>query len=435
MSVAGSEVGGRRPRRRKRATAWLTLSNIGFNVFGLATGPLLARALGPEGRGTLAAILVPLHLAPQVLGIGLPAYALWYVARTGRTRQIATTLAAIAAAIGVAALPLIPVVASLLARDRSLVYGFLVAGLCVTPVFVMINVLISSAVALERVGILVATRLLAPALTLILLIALWSADQLTVTTAALASLGSQLLVLVPAGLVLRGGGPWGFARDLVAPAVNFGVRAWPGTLGALAAARLDQLLMIPLVDERDLGFYVVAYTLSTGPAVVATAYQYTISPHVARGEDAAIAAGSRVLTPILLGCAGGLAVATPVLLPLLFGTSFAAAVPLALILLAASVPGQLSAFLGQMLAASGRPALFTKSHGVAFAVTLPGLLIALPLAGVQGAAWVSLAAYTAQLVYTLRHVMRIFGGNLTHYLLPSASDLRRVASRWPRSRG
>jgi O-antigen/teichoic acid export membrane protein len=432
LSVAGSEVGDRRPRRSKRAATWLTLSNIGFNVFGLATGPLLARALGPEGRGTLAAILVPLQLAPHVLGIGLPTYALWYVAQRGRTRQVATTLAVIVAVLGVAALPLIPVAAGLLAQDRSLVYGFLVGGLCATPLFVMINVLISSAVALERVGILVATRLLGPALTLVLLIALWAADRVTVTTAALANLGSQLLVLAPAALVLGGGGAWAFKRDLVKPAMRFGIRAWPGTLGALAAARLDQLLMIPLVDERDLGLYVVAYTLSTGPAVVATAYQYTISPRVARGEQAAIAAGSRLLTPILVVFAGGLAIVTPVLLPLLFGGSFAAAVPLALILLAASVPGQLSAYLGQMMAAAGRPGLFTKSHGVAFAVTLVGLVIALPLAGVYGAAWVSLAAYTAQLAYTLRHVMRIFGGDLRHYLLPRASDLRGI-TRSPHS--
>jgi len=69
------------PRANRVATrlagvvAVLTVARVLGSASGFITGPLQARALGAAGRGDLQAILVPLSLAPAVLGFGISGYA------------------------------------------------------------------------------------------------------------------------------------------------------------------------------------------------------------------------------------------------------------------------------------------------------------------------------------------------------------------------
>jgi O-antigen/teichoic acid export membrane protein len=53
----------------------LVLSSFAYLVVPLSalmTGPLLARSLGPEGRGLMAALLAPLALANVLFTFGVP---------------------------------------------------------------------------------------------------------------------------------------------------------------------------------------------------------------------------------------------------------------------------------------------------------------------------------------------------------------------------
>jgi O-antigen/teichoic acid export membrane protein len=61
--------------RLSSIVARLSIANVVITVLGFVTGPLQARALGPTGRGELAAIVVPFVLAPQILGLALGGYA------------------------------------------------------------------------------------------------------------------------------------------------------------------------------------------------------------------------------------------------------------------------------------------------------------------------------------------------------------------------
>ncbi len=417
-----------------RPALWLAGGNLAFNLIGLLTGPILARALGPAGRGTLAAILVPLFIASWAAAIGLPTFARRSAAREGRPQTLAATLAVIAVASSlvffVAGLALAPT----LADGRDVVYDLLVAGLALLPLFVIANILVSVLGGLEQWRYYLAAQLLPPASTLIALIVLWAAGQLTVTTAAVTTLGSVLLVYLPAALVLRGRGAFRFELPLARRAMAFGFKAWPGDLGLLANARLDQLIMIPLVNPADLGFYVVAWTVSTGPTVLGRALAWAVTPTVARGDTAIVFTASRVLVPTVLISTGLIAAVTPVLIPLVFGEDFDKAVGLALILLCASVPYQGRILLGEALSASGRPGLYTGGELIAVAVTVPGLLLLLPSLGVYAAALVSVAAYFTQYAFVLWAARRHFGGSYAELLVLRRADIRTVAAAVSRRR-
>jgi O-antigen/teichoic acid export membrane protein len=406
----------------------LVTGNLAFNLFGLVTGPVLARALGPAGRGTLAAILVPLFIASWVAALGLPAFARRSAAREGRPRALVATLGVIAVASGLIAFLAAPAVASTLAEGRDVVHDLLLAGFALLPLFVAANVLVSVLAGLEQWRLYLAAQLLPPVATLIGLIALWAVGQLTVTTAAITSLGGLLLVFLPAGFALRGAGAFRFELPLARRALAFGIRAWPGQLGSLANARLDQLLMIPLVDPADLGFYVVAWTVATGPAVLGRAFAWAVGPRVARGDTRIVLTACRILMPAVVISSALLAAVTPVLLPLVFGHDFEQSVGLAWILLCASVPWQGAILLGEALSASGRPGLFTIGQMTALAVTVAGLLALLPVLGVYGAAFTSLAAYLTQFGFVLWAARRHFAESYLDLLVPRRADLRTVSN-------
>lgn len=411
---------------------WLVAGNLAFNLLGLLTGPILARALGPAGRGTLAAILVPLFIASWVAALGLPAFARRSAARDGRPRTLVATLGVIAVASGLIAFLAAPTIASTLAEGRDVVHDLLLAGLALLPLFIGANILVSVLAGLEQWRYFLAAQLLPPAATLIGLLLLWGTGQLTVTTAAITSLAGLLLVFLPAALALRGRGAFRFELPLARRALAFGIRAWPGQMGSLANARLDQLLMIPLVDPADLGFYVVAWTVSSGPTVLGRAFAWAVVPRVARGDTRIVLTGCRILLPAVLISTALIAAVTPVILPLLFGHDFEQAVGLAWILLCASVPLQGGILLGEALSASGRPGLYTTGQLIALAVTVPGLLVLLPVLGVYGAALVSVAAYLAEFGFLLWAARRHFAGSYFDLLVPRRADLRTVAAVLPR---
>lgn len=411
---------------------WLVAGNLAFNLLGLATGPILARSLGPAGRGTLTAIVVPLFLASWVAALGLPSFARYSAARDGRPRVLTVTLGVLSIICGVAAFAAAPAIASTFAEGRQVVHDLLLVGLGLLPLLIFGNVMMSLVAGLELWRITVAAQLLPPVATLVALLALWGAGRLTIATAAAVSIAGQMLVFLPAAVAIgRARGAFRFEQALARQALAFGLRAWPGQLSSLANARLDQLLMIPLVDPADLGLYVVAFTVSTGPAVLGRGLAWALGPRVSRGEAELVFTGCRLLVPLVLAGTAAIAAVTPFVLPLLFGRAFEPAVPLALILLASAIPYQGAIFLGEALSASGRPGQYAMGHIIAFAVTLPGLLLLLPVMGVYGAAIVSVAAYLAQFLYVLVVAHRHFGGSYSDLLIPRRADLSMLKSAMP----
>src|SRR4051794_37698844 len=84
-----SEPGSEDPSRRLPSVVRrLSITNALPLAVGLITGPLQARALGASGRGDLAAILVPVGLAPLLLSLGLGQYAGVNAARRARLGPI-----------------------------------------------------------------------------------------------------------------------------------------------------------------------------------------------------------------------------------------------------------------------------------------------------------------------------------------------------------
>lgn len=406
-----------------RLVGGLSLVNILVSLSGIVTGPLQARALGPTGRGTLAAILVPVTLAPVIAGLGLGSFAIRDAARGRPVPVLVGTLGVpLLVVSGVVMLGATPL-AHLIAGDRAVVFRYVRLGLFLMPFSLTSSVVLGIAVGLERWRMLIVCRLVAPTIWTVGVVVLYATDRLTVSSAAILTFvgaGAASLPMIP---LLRLGRPR-FDREVLREALPFGAKAWLGGLSAVANVNLDQLLMIRLVSARELGLYAIAVTVATAfTTVVVGALSYVIAPRIAAGDRDVAARATRMTLASSAVVAAGLALPMPLLLRIGFGEPFDAATAMTRVALVASVPLAAAFILGTALVNGGHPGVSAKADLFALLITVPGLAVFLPLFGGVGAASVSLCAYTAAFAVLLVAARRRFDLRIRELVVPRAADL------------
>ncbi len=426
-------LGGRpQPRSLTRIIGGFSAINALFMVAGIVSGPLQARALGPSGRGALAAITVPLTIAPLLIGLGLGAYASRISARGAQLAVVIGTTGTLLVGIGAVVAGLSGQLASLFSGGRETVYLYLVIGFALMPFSLFTYLLWSVNQGLERWRPIAINRLMPPLLGTAVLVVLFVLNRLTVGTAAVIFLGTSIAAQVPLFGVMRGMSRPVFDRQVAREALTFGLPAWVALLGGYANLRLDQLLMIRLTSSKELGFYAVATTLASFSFILTASLQTVIVARTARGDQELAQRATR-LTMVVVGAATVVAAAlTPIVLPALFGQDFQPAVSMALILLAAGVPFAGAQVLAAVLTAWGNPRAPANAQLGALVITVPGLLLLIPPLGGRGAALVSLGAYSVSFVVQVFAARRIIGGGFRAYLAPVPSDVRWVRERFLR---
>lgn len=399
--------------------------NASVVVVGIITGPLQARALGPSGRGDLAAVLTPLGVLPTLASLGLGSYAIRAAARGERPGTVMGSLFPVMLLLSLLIAGAAPFIADLLAGDRDRVNLLITLGLILFPIGMLSTMLVDVATGLEEWGPVTTTRLIPPLLQLIAIPVLFVTGHLTVTTAACIGMVAAPMLIVPVVPILRRSLPLKFKLDVLRAGISFGLRAWIGGLSKLMNARLDQLLMIRLVPSSELGLYAVAVTISTffvGPVV--GAITTAALPRMSRGDQQLSLRLTRMTLAGAAVAAATIGAMSPVVLHVLFGPPFVAALPMVALLLVAGIPVAGAQVLSTALSGHGRPGISTLGQLLGLAITIPGLLVVLgPLGGV-GAAFVSVVAYTANFLFVLVFAKREFGGRWRHYLLVDRADVR-----------
>jgi O-antigen/teichoic acid export membrane protein len=388
------------------------------------TSPLQARALGPTGRGELAAVAVVITLAPPVLDLGLGAFVARETARgTDRGALLGTmlTLGALFSLIGVAAaVPL----GHLIGHGREVVTYYVELALWLSPVYVLFQTLNLVAVAERRWGLVNRLRLAPPTMTAFAVVTLFAAGHLTVSAAIIVVMGSGLLSslqLIPILWRTRG---WCIRGRLIKPGVHYGLRSWVGTILAQGNGSLDQVLMTGLTSGRQLGLYAVATTVSSvSLPLVAGPLAAVRFADVAAGDHRAVASLCRVTLVGAFGLALAVAVGGPAAIVLLFGSKFAAAIPMLMILLVSSLPAAVGAVAITMLTAAGNPGMGVRAQAIGLVLTVPLLVAVLGRFGGLGAAVVDVFTNAVVAGAAIHSARRIFGGRLSDYWVPHRGDV------------
>jgi O-antigen/teichoic acid export membrane protein len=416
----------------KRNVAIIFAVNALTLLAGVVTSLLGAWALGAEGRGDLAVVVLWPNVCALVAGLGLPQAHRYFMARRPEALPLLFSNAlCFAAVVGLAALGLAELAVPHLVGERSpevmrLVRLYLL-NIPLALLFDLMSGLLEGARRFGWVGAARAaffgTQALAYAL-------LWLAGRLTVESAALTMMGAQFgatslaLGAVVFALRPRWRPGWKGWREVI----GYGLRYHPGVLTAFTALRLDQLMLGGMAASAAIGLYTVAVRLSEMTTVLASSVADVLMPEVAAKEkpEDAVRLLARSLRLTLYAYALVLAplfIAAPLILRFAYGPEFLAATGTLRLLLAASLVWGVASLVNSGLTGLGRPGLTTVSRLAAAAVTVVTLVAWLPSRGIVGAALSSLAGYSVMLAVALFWLAREQRVGLWECLRPRRDDI------------
>jgi len=403
-----------------------------IQAISVVTGVLLARSLGPHGRGELAAVMLWPGLLAAVGSLGLVESITYHAARD--TAPIGTLIGS-SLVFGLVQSALLVgagfiVVSVALSHHSQDVVGSARLFLIYIPVYLLAMYLMSVLNGTHRHSWFQALRLIVIASSAFgLLVLVLSGLGLTLWSALYVYLLAHLLALLIAAGVLRAErSSLKFNARLARQLLGFGMRSHSGNLPSMLNERLDQLLISMFLASDSLGLYVTAVTLTSLTGMVGSSTSLVALPSMAAmapGRDRAVAA-RRYVTLTLLGSIAvtiPVAASTPLLLTIFFGQRFGAAAGPCRILLVAAVVLSLNRVLSAILRAAGRPLDAGVAEMIALGGTAVGLVTLLPALGLMGAAVSSLGAYAISMLWMTRQATRVLGLSPSTLLLPDRTAL------------
>ncbi len=376
---------------------------------------VVARALGPTGRGEYAAITAWFGICWMVGQMGQPAALCFYVAKdpqraedyvaTSRAMMLATGMLAF-----IAGLLLAPVLSH---GNPEVADAYRIAF----GISIVTYVGIAYQYALQPRHLLSwnVVRTIQPVLSLLILCILWFLKLLTLNT---------ILFVLAATLTLQlGWGYWSCRRNALAPGharisllcplAAYGIAQVAALTPAALNALLDQLVLSQTVASADLGRYAIAVSLTSLPVPLVAAIGNVAFPRLAaqqvvtdttrRMQRYAIVASAGISAAILVP----LAVVAYWLIPFLFGAGYRGAVPLLWILTPGAAFLACGQVVGDLLRGRNYPAVVAWAQGLAAIFTVVLLIALLPVIGVYGAAIASTVAYGAALAAMLRSLRHL----------------------------
>lgn len=367
-----------------------------------AASILVARGLGPVGRGEYYLPITAAAVAVVLVHLGLEGANTFFVSQRRYTlRQVAaasTLLAPISGLIGAAGL----IVLYALTRD-SLLQGVSWEAFIVAPALLPIQVHMLWAINVFTLGGRVVKAQIAQfvgaLLQFLLLVPLVLTDRLTVVS-ALATYA--VFIAVPWFLLvvgsrsfapLRPAADWALVRQLV----GFGLKLQVGQVFFYLLFRADILLINLILGTREVGIYSLtvilgeAVMLLTLPLVLAT---LPLQASMTIADAGALSFKAARFNGILAAALSALLAATLWLgIPLAYGDDFADAYPALMALLPGIIALSMARPLGNWLVRQDRPWVLTAFGTVAFAINIVLNVVLLPVVGIIGASIASSIAY------------------------------------------
>ena len=374
------------PLSVKRAYAQTFLSTAAIRVFGIASGILAARLLGPVGRGELAVIIFLPTLLMAVGGFSLPQAIAYEVGKSPeREAQHASTGFRLALASGfLQVLVFMPLLPAFFPTDKRHLLWTASWFMLYLPAVYAGSALVGVDHGRGRFGRLSLFQALPGASYVVAILLLWSLHVVSPSAFALGMLAAAVLTAAirssVTGRALFRERP---RREGLYRLLRRGIGFHIPTLAGLALVRADMVLLVRLVPTEAIGLYAVAMALAVGH--MGTAHPFVQVSFTAVAREPEPVQGARILARqfrfaqlAILGSCLAAGLLAPWIIRLAFGSRFAAAVPTAYFLVAATAFWGLAQVLEHGLRALGHPGAGIVSNSVGLAVLvafgIPGCL-------------------------------------------------------------
>ncbi len=411
------------------------MSRIAVYALGLGASILIARSLGPEGRGryffpvTVVSIVTVFgHLSLEQAAIHL------YATRGATLSQLWSHMSAAAACLGGCAI-------GILLAWRALDPGQLFAGIPLTDMVIAgaaipfsIHLLYAGNILTlsRRLARLNAAQIIGALLQLILIVSMSCTDRLDVRSVLLICTFSIAATwfLTLLSLSREPGFSKPSAGHIWREMLLYGLFIHPGILLAFLHLRIDILFVKQMTDMAQVGFYSLAVTLaeliwiSTDSLAAAILPVQTDPDANAAGAMTARSCRLSLFAATLL--AVGLGLAGGHLITLCFGPAFAPSMPCLMLLLPGIVSFTVQRACGNYLHRTGRPFRISAIIAGEVALNIALNLVFIPPWGARGAALASSISYATGSILFLAWFLRASGTPWREAVFMTSDDLRRV---------
>ena len=377
---------------------------------GIALSVVLARALGPEGKGTVDLFLLLTTLLPELMGFGIAGGTLFQLANRHRPLgEVHATALLLAGAWTIAGLVLAVFAGPSVARlVGDLPPELASVALAIAGLLVYMSVWPSIMTGINRAPYAYALLGVSVGINVSLVIVLALLGKLTVANAVAASVATWIVtVAIQFFVTLQSqAGPIQASTTSARDCLAYGIRVYPGALANRAHYRIDQLVISQLLGAGSVGIYSIsvrwAETLWRFGYGMSVAGLFRIADTQRRDAfDFAVRLSASV-TLISAASAAALAVAGKLLLVPLYGADFQDALTPLVLLLPGVVLWDGARVLSQFISYNvGRPEIPMAISIVAAIGNLLLTIVVVPIHGIAGAAAASSVTYTAAALATL----------------------------------
>lgn len=373
----------------------------GIALTGLASGIILARILGPEGRGEFAAIVLWPTLLTMLSELGLGFTFAYFAGKNHESVDALWTLAWGTSLIvgGVASLAGLFVLPSHVALSKTALTA-LQWNMITVPVMSLTGFLSYLLLGSGHLFDFNLVRVCNALFYVLGIAAVAAADLPGINPFTAVFILSQCAscILAIAFVVFRLRPSWSWQPQIIKPVFKYATKTYASGLMAQANLRLDQMLMTILISPIQLGLYVVAVAASGIANPLYNAVSIVVLPRVTRSANRLIGGYEAIRHMKIVFLTGIpvtvlLSILMPWILPVLFGNEYRSSIVPAQVLLAAAFFQGCVIILGNCLRGLECPGRTAISEGVGLLLTIILLLALLPVLGILGAAIASLAAY------------------------------------------
>jgi O-antigen/teichoic acid export membrane protein len=414
-------------------------ANVGAAVFSLVNVLIVARALGPVGRGDVAFLTAIAWLTSNVAALGVQEANVNLAGAEPRLRRaLATNSVILSALFGAASsgalIVLIALFPGVAGESDSSLRWLVFAALPMLVLQIYLRFLVQADYGFALAN---AAYFIPAVLNVVANAALAALDIISVGTAVATWVVGQLIgTLMLAWYVARRSA--GFGRPqlhLARRTLGFGLKSHAGRVMLLGNYRLDQWLLGGIAGSRELGLYSVAVAWAEALWYLPTALAAVQRPDLVRAtlRDAArqTATAFRAVVLVTALMVAVAIVAAPVLCVTVFGEGFRGSIDDLRILSLGALGIVALKQLGSALTAQGRPLNASAAIGVAFAATVVLDVLLIPPYGGAGAAIASTVSYTAGGLVIAVIFAQALGGRLTE-LVPRGNE---APALWRAARG
>ena len=261
------------------------LTNGFLTLFGLISGVLAARVLGPEDRGILAAVIYWPHFIAGIAAMGLNEGIVIHVARSMSSKRLKATIftlsVVLAFVIGIVSVSFLPL---LLNKEQS---DYILFSQLYLMVFLPFTYLAQNFLAIDQgkqqFRSFNIQRIIQGAVYPLLLAIFWLKGGLTVKVAAIAVLSGTAIVALIRVWNARTGLFYLMSLKEAKDILSLSLPLHAVNLVMFVSQQADRMILVLFASSLDLGLYVVAFTAASAiGSIMVQTYINIMLPTAAR---------------------------------------------------------------------------------------------------------------------------------------------------------